>query len=588
MKKFIFALLIGLCFSLNAFAQTLTAKANRTNVPQGETFLLTLDYDGANTSETPDFSVLDKDFTIYSISNSFQSRYVNGNVSQLRQWQVALMPKTSGTIAIPPISLGNLKSNSLTIQVSDAATTSPEAQQAGSNQPRFAIRGTADNKNPYIQQQINYTITLYDTGGLQGEAPQFLDNGQNDWIIRSLREPEVNAKVINGRSVREIKFFYALFPQKSGLLKTPEVRFNGYYLTNSRIGPDPFEDMFGGNLLGAGIGLSDMFATRNPVSLAVKPLEIQVRPAPQENHGNWWLPATRVTLYSEWEPKHPSFKVGEAVNRTVYLKAVGVVENQLPEIKFNKVNGVKQYPEKAITQNGIENNEIVAVKKVSNVYIPNSAGKKTLPAIEVKWFNVKTNQMETAVLPEVNINVAPADFASAAPENSALQNETLSQRGQTIEEIGQDLAEAAEQSVPNIPNNLKLYVYVSAAFIIGLIVSYFLFHSKKSEEHELISNYKKRVLAAAKNKDFRVLRDSLIAWAADRYKDDNIKNIKDVLKYTRNKDFERQLEILTSLLYSDNQSEWNEKAFVEIFEKVNKQKVNLKSASASPLPDLYK
>ncbi len=584
MKKFIFALLIGLCFSFNVSAQSLTAKANRTNVPLGETFLLTLDYDGASTSATPDFNVLDKDFTIYSVSNSFQSRYVNGNVSQLRQWQIALMPKNSGTITIPSITLDNLKSNSLTIHVSDTATVSPDTA-SNASQPRFAIRGTADNKNPYIQQQITYTITLYDTGGLQGEAPQFLDNGQNDWIIRSLREPEVNSKVINGKSVREIKFFYALFPQKSGLLKTPEVRFNGYYLTNSRIGSDPFEDMFGGNLLGAGIGLSDMFATRNPVSLAVKPLEIQVRPAPQENNGNWWLPATKVTLFSEWQPKNPSFKVGEAVNRTVYLKAVGVVENQLPEIKFNKVSGIKQYPEKAVSQSGIENNEIVAVKKVSNVYIPSTSGKNTLPAIEVKWFNVKTNQMETAVLPEVNINVAPADSVPSA--NSEPQDDTLVQRGKNIEEIGEDLVNITEQTLPNVPNNLKLYIYAVASFLIGLIVSYFLFRTQKVSGNENTGNYKKKVLSSAKNKDFRSLRDNIILWAADHYRDDNIKNIKDVLKYTRNKDFERQLEILISLLYSDNQSEWNEKEFTEIFDKVNKQKIKNKSSTAAPLPKLY-
>ncbi len=586
MKKFIFALLIGLCFSLNASAQSLTAKANRTNVPLGETFLLTLDYDGTDTSEVPDFNVLDKDFTIYSVSNSFQSRYVNGKASQLRQWQIALMPKTSGTITIPPLTLGNLKSNPLTIQVSDAATVSP-ATESNASQPRFAIRGTADNKNPYVQQQINYTITLYDTGGLQGEAPQFLDNGQNDWIIRNLREPEVNAKVINGKSVREIKFFYALFPQKSGLLKTPEVRFNGYYLTNSRIGSDPFEDMFGGNLLGAGIGLSDMFATRNPISLAVKPLDIKVRPVPQENNGNWWLPATNVTLFSEWLPKNPAFKVGEAVNRTVYLKAVGVVENQLPEIKFNKASGVKQYPEKAVTQNGIENNEIVAVKKVSNVYIPNVSGKTTLPAIEVKWFNVKTNQMETAVLPEVNIDVAPANFADKEKNIPNKESDTLAQRGKNIEEIGEDLVKITEQTLPSVPNNLKLYVYASVSFLIGLIVSYFLFRAKKVSGNENTGNYKKRVLLSAKNRDFRALRDNIILWAADHYKDDNIKNIKDVLKYSRNKEFERQLEILTSLLYSDNQSEWNEKDFISAFEKVNGQKVHSKASASTPLPDLY-
>ena len=89
-----------------------------------------------------------------------------------------------------------------------------------------------------------------------------------------------------------------------------------------------------------------MFATRNPVVLNTKPIEVNVRPIPPANNGNWWLPAESVKLYAEWSPQRPVFKVGEAVSRTVYLKAVGVVENQLPDIKFRDVAGLKQYPEK--------------------------------------------------------------------------------------------------------------------------------------------------------------------------------------------------------------------------------------------------
>lgn len=88
-----------------------------------------------------------------------------------------------------------------------------------------------------------------------------------------------------------------------------------------------------------------MFATRNPVVLNTKQIEVNVRPIPPANNGNWWLPAESVKLYAEWSPQRPVFKVGEAVSRTVYLKAVGVVENQLPDIKFRDVAGLKQYPE---------------------------------------------------------------------------------------------------------------------------------------------------------------------------------------------------------------------------------------------------
>lgn len=586
MKKIIFTLIFTLCFTAQGMAQSLTAKVNRTEIPAGETFLLTLDYDGGNTSETPDFSNLDNDFTIYSVSNSYQSRFINGTTSQLRQWQIALMPKKAGNIIIPPLSLGSLQSNPISLKVVAPGSERQVRQDVHGkqNQPRFAIRGTADNTSPYVQQQINYTVTLYDTGGLQGDEPQFMDNGKNEWIIRNLKAPEISSKVINGQQMREIKFFYALFPQKSGVLETPEVRFNGYYLTQNRRGADPFEDMFGAGMLGANIGgFSDMFATRNPVSLRVKPEQISVRGIPQENNGNWWLPATKVSLYSEWEPKNPIFRAGEAVNRTIYLKAVGVIENQLPEINFKQVKGLKQYPEKAISQNGIENNEIVAVKKVANVYIPNQTGKMTLPEIEVNWFNVTSGQMEKSVLPAVNIDVLPG--------NTTVQQATnTGQRGEKIEQIAEETAQALDQGAafPEEPKKWKFYLWLGAAFLGGILISSILFRLTRPQNgHVSAHNYKRQVIVAAKSQDLRALRDALIAWGAQYFHDENITNIKDVLKHIKNKEFERQTEILTARMYAPAKTEWDAAAFIKAFEKASSRKARKVSAEA-PLPKLYK
>lgn len=114
------------------------------------------------------------------------------------------------------------------------------------------------------------------------------------------------------------------------------------------------------------------------------------------------------------EPAAAVFKVGEAVSRTVYLKAVGVVENQLPDIKFRDVAGLKQYPEKPVAQNAVENGQVVAVKKTANVYIPDKAGNIAVPEISVDWFNVRTGRMERAVLPAANIQVQPGNVSVAA------------------------------------------------------------------------------------------------------------------------------------------------------------------------------
>lgn len=591
-KSVSLSILLGVAFIGAAWAQTFNAAVNRTEVPQGETFVLTLELADSSDSGNPDLSVLDKDFIVYSVGNAFSYNYINGVASKSRQWQIALMPKNSGKITVPSIKLGNLETQPITLNVIPASAAATEAS-AGTggyqapqqmNRPKFSMTAEIGNPNPYVQQQVDYTLKIYDTGGLQGDMPQFIEDGSNNWIIRSLGEPTVGSKIVNGRSLREITFRYALFPQKSGVLPTPEVRFNGYYLTRSRGMNDPFDDLFGGNL--GSIGFVDMFATRNPVLLTAKPEKVNVQPIPSDNNGNWWLPAQQVALFAEWEPRQPVFKVGEAVNRTIYLKAVGVAESQLPELNLASVSGLKQYPDKAVASSGIENGQVVAVKKISNVYIPNRAGKMTIPEIAVDWFNVRTNRMEKAVLPAMNIEVLPGAAVETAP---APQPETRPESpSRVLEDVANETENLVERSIPQGLPYLP-YIIAAAAFLLGIVVSWMLFGMRnKSRNADDIKDFDRYIVRAAKSKDYRALRDGLISWARDRWNDSKITNLKDVAKAVGNKEFAAQLDGLAVSLYAPEGGEFKTEAFLKAFEKVRKAKVKSRTGDAQPLPKLYK
>lgn len=591
-KSVSLSILLGVAFIGAAWAQTFNAAVNRTEVPQGETFVLTLELADGSDSGNPDLSVLDKDFIVYSVGNAFSYNYINGVASKSRQWQIALMPKNSGKITVPSIKLGNLETQPITLNVIPASAAATEAS-AGTggyqapqqmNRPKFSMTAEIGNPNPYVQQQVDYTLKIYDTGGLQGDMPQFIEDGSNNWIIRSLGEPTVGSKIVNGRSLREITFRYALFPQKSGVLPTPEVRFNGYYLTRSRGMNDPFDDLFGGNL--GSIGFVDMFATRNPVLLTAKPEKVNVQPIPSDNNGNWWLPAQQVALFAEWEPRQPVFKVGEAVNRTIYLKAVGVAESQLPELNLASVSGLKQYPDKAVASSGIENGQVVAVKKISNVYIPNRAGKMTIPEIAVDWFNVRTNRMEKAVLRAMNIEVLPGAAVETAP---APQPETRPESpSRVLEDVANETENLVERSIPQGLPYLP-YIIAAAAFLLGIVVSWMLFGMRnKSRNADDIKDFDRYIVRAAKSKDYRALRDGLISWARDRWNDSKITNLKDVAKAVGNKEFAAQLDGLAVSLYAPEGGEFKTEAFLKAFEKVRKAKVKSRTGDAQPLPKLYK
>lgn len=579
MKKFGKVLIfLQLLWSGSVWAQNFQATVNRTEVPQGETFLLTLETDDDKTSATPDLSVLDKDFNIYSVGNAYQSTYINGVAKHSRQWQVILMPKNSGQIVIPSIKLGSMASEPITLNVAPAQL----AQQARSSQPeasesKFAVDAEVDNTNPYVQQQINYSFKIYDSGGLYGEAPELVQESQ-DWMIKSLGDPEINSKIINGRQLREIEFKYALFPQKSGILETPEFVFNGYYLTKSRRGTDAFDDMFNRGFFN--MGFSDLFATRNPVALRAEPIKIEVKPIPAANGGYWWLPATEVTLSAEWENKNPVFRVGEAVSRLIYLKAGGVIDTQLPDLKFAEIPNVKQYPDKPITMSAQNDGKIVSVKKFGNVFIPEQSGSMTIPEISIDWYNIRTGKLEKATLPAQKVEVLPAlnGETNILPTHP---QEQMSQQPQNNMETKQKQEQSKQTSF------VPVWIWVVIAFVLGLFCSWFLFGRHSQMQKKDVRDYIKQIQIAVKEENGKELRNSIIGWAQETYPNKKINNLDDVISLIGSKILKEQIAELNTLLYSPKKANFQPEIFLKGFseeQKKNKKKQN----KFEPLPKLYK
>ena len=588
MKKFIFALLFSLIFGINARAQTFEATVNRNPVPQGEAFVLSLELKDGQTNMTPDLSVLNKDFQVYSVGNATNIQVINGKRSESRQWDISLIATQTGEVEIPAITLGNLSTKPIRMKVLDAnqALQSASSAKAGSNagEPRFAMKADVSTKEPYVQQQITYTLSIFDAGGLQGLEPQFIQENQDDWIIRAMGEPQVKTKIVNGRSMREIVLQYALFPQKSGALKTPHVRFEGFYLTKGQRGQDPFEGLFNGAFGGSAFGFADMFATRNPIVLTAAPIALNVKPIPAANGNNWWLPAENVALYAEWEPAHPTFKDGEAVTRNVYLKAQGVIESQLPNPDFGQSPKLKQYPEKPITETAIDNGHIVSVKKTANVYIPNGSGKTVIPAIEVSWFNVLTGKPEKTVLPAEEINILPGAGTSSSDVQQPAP--VLPETSKAPEEIPDSSVQNADTEVPG---GIMMYLYISAAFVLGILLTYLLLRPGGTKENgaEKIKNHQKVIISAARKKDFRKLRDALTEWAVKEFPQQRITNLKDVARAVDNPSFDKEIQLLINSLYAENApAGWNAENFINTFNTIGRanKKQNKKETA---LPSLY-
>jgi len=552
MKKFfIYFFLIFL--STNFASQAaVTASVEKKVFAKKEPIVLTIKATD-NVSAMPDLSVLKNLFNVLSTSVSKQSYIINGQKSAETTWTFILSTNDLGKITIPEIVVGNEKTNALFVTVSDEETEDSE-DSSFSETPKnlYTLEGEIKGKKePFVQEQINYIVRLRDKGELQNILIDF--ETTTDFIIKSLQEPVIKTAK---DGLREIVFSYALFAQKSGELKIPNVYLNASIYQKPNV-----KSIFGDGLFQ--INIPSFFGLEQPIKVEKEGEKINILPVPENYQESWWLPAQKVEISARFVDLPYRVVQGSVLTREITLKAVGLNDSQLPELNISSNEDVTQYPEKPTGRTEVSDGKIIGIQKTLDSFIIQKSGEVTLPEIVVPWFNVNTQSKEEAVLKSEKIKVY---------ENS-VQNKT--------EQSGVKEKETSQTTY--LQNGFWLLLQIMIAFLGGVFAAYFMLKPKKKKTPEL-----RDVASAAKKKDLRALRDNLILWAQKNYPDLSVSNLKDVAGILGDNDFDLAVDSLVRALYGQkDEKPFDEKYFQKAFKKAIKNKKKKKEKEETPLPPLY-
>ncbi len=94
------------------------------------------------------------------------------------------------------------------------------------------------------------------------------------------------------------------------------------------------------------------------------------------------------------------------------------------------MSGLRRYPEQPQTRNQADERGLLGSREESVALVPTRSGEIVLPAIEVPWWNTRTDSLEYARLPERRLQVAinPQLQAEAMPGGAATEGAPVSQR----------------------------------------------------------------------------------------------------------------------------------------------------------------
>ena len=391
------ALLLSLLSPLS-MAQGTRAFLDREEIVLGESVTLNIETDQPGGGE-PDLSALGSDVRVLGSSSSTQISVVNGQQSMRTLWGVVLEPLSAGVIGIPALEVRGQRTEPLRLSVLPASARPRDANAD------VLLEVEAAPENPYVQQQVIYTVRLlYAVTLLDGQLDEPRADGAD---VRRLGGDATFSRDMGGRRYNVVERRYALTPLASGALRIEAPRFRGRALAGGR-----------GNR---------MFDPGTPVSAAGDAVTLEVRPRPA-SAGEPWLPAQSVDYIAQTSAAG-ALKVGEPLTLSLRLSARGLSAEQLPELVLPAIEGAEIYPDQEASQSREGPRGIEGERSRSFAVVPNRAGTLELPRLVIRWWDVAADEMREAVIEAQRFEVEPGAATASAPAPRADAAPALSEDG---------------------------------------------------------------------------------------------------------------------------------------------------------------
>jgi len=544
--------LLGLC-GLLAFVSgveaDVTARVDRPSVDLNESFVLEIMVD-SNIDMEPDLSVLDEKFYRGQLSQLSNTSIINGQIRRSRTWTIALMAKATGKQEIPSVTVGNDKSQPITITINEPTNAPP-------GEADVFITSEVDQTEAYVQSQILYRFKVYRAVATRQEGRRDPTITGAEVLIERAGDERSYEAILNGRAYNVIERVLAIYPQASGEISISPARFEARVLRDGRItGRKVFE--------------SDAH------TVTVLPIPA----APADYPDAVWLPARDVQLSEEWSREPNEVKAGEPVTRKVTISALGQIETQIPAFDPPTVDGMNVYPDKPDLSRVFEAEGIRGIRRDQYAMIGVRGGPVEIPELIVPWWDIEAGEWRVATLPARTIDVEAIDLPVAPPPVVAAVDAP---------------DEAAETQIKPAPDGFwkRVAQLLAGAWLLTLVVWWWSTGSQKKEPKEPApppvykqqAKFVKAARKAAAAGDKAGVRAAVIEWGRLQWPDDAPRNIGDIAKRV-SAPLSDELHALSASSYSNGSDEWDGSSIGKALRSINILVEDSEVTTASPLPPL--
>jgi len=263
-------------------AQEVVAELSSPAIALDEQVTLTVRITGAQSTSEPELPSLQA-FNVYTTGRTFQSTYVNGQMTSYVEYSYILIPKQTGKFLIGPIKVAikgkTFQTQALALEVRPAAQQAPpqggRSQTSGGSQSKYyIISAEIDHDTVYEGEQVVYSFKAFQRRGASFLSapiylpPSFAGFWREDFGFRRY------SRTIGGVPYVVSELNSYLFPTRPGDVTVDPTRVV--------VVPDDFSSFFNFDPFDSR-GLRQRRLRSEPETLYTKPVIIAVLPLPREN-----------------------------------------------------------------------------------------------------------------------------------------------------------------------------------------------------------------------------------------------------------------------------------------------------------------
>ena len=327
-------------------------------------------------------NTLENHFDVQSVEFEQYSHLINLQQSTSSTWTIDAKPKRLGELVLPPLTVNNASSTETIIRVLSQNT------ETGGSRPDVFIESTLSPKQGFVKQPRLYSVSIYSATNIT--RPELDISFPDTLVVKSLPTTSDENLFKAGRRYGVTTHHYLLLPQIDGDFVLPAPTLTGTLRERNK-------GSFG-----------QLYTREDMLYIKSAPSQISVLSTP-ESFDSQWLPAQSLNVSMRWQTDPENIVQGQPAMLELFVQAEGLEDTALPDLALPLPKTLRAYPDKPISETKIEDGTLLSSKSVVIALVPEQAGEVTIPALEIPWFNTRTQQVETAALPSQTLLVASND-----------------------------------------------------------------------------------------------------------------------------------------------------------------------------------